>query len=69
MKTLILSAVTFAAVWSTEAQADTWSWAPIRDGNTLNAHLARCDFARPAPLRVFAMIEALQEGGAEPNGS
>lgn len=69
MKTLILSAVTLAAVFSTQAQADSWSWAPIRDGDTLNAHLARCDFARPAPLHVFAVIEELQEAATEPNGS
>lgn len=37
--------------------ASGWTWAPISNGATLDAHLARADFARPNQLPVFAMID------------
>jgi hypothetical protein len=39
------------------AMANSWTWARVSNGATLDAHLARADFARPNTLPVFAMIE------------
>ncbi|MCA0273049.1 MAG: hypothetical protein LCH69_13445 [Proteobacteria bacterium] len=41
------------------AMANSWAWAPVSNGATLDAHLARADFARPNVLPVFAMIEEI----------
>ncbi|WP_416884570.1 hypothetical protein [Marivita sp.] len=68
MKTLICSITLFAAMSSTAAQADTWTWTPISNGSTLNAHLARCDFARPNPMTIFSTIAELQEKMVAPTG-
>jgi hypothetical protein len=54
-----------AVLLSAPAAADPWAWAPIRDGATLDAHLARADHARPNPLPVFETIAAL----ADPRGA
>ena len=57
MKTLTFAAAFFVVTLTgADADADTWTWAPIRDGATLNAHLARADFARPNPMVVFQLI-------------
>lgn len=61
MKTLIASALMLTTFVASEAAADTWTWTPISNGSTLNAHLARCDFARPNPMLVFEMIAELQD--------
>ena len=52
-------ALVAAAPAAMAGTADSWSWAPISNGATLDAHLARADFARPNQLPVFAMIEAV----------
>lgn len=61
MKTLICSIAVVAGISATTAQADTWTWVPISNGSTLDAHLARCNLARPNPMEIFAMITELQE--------
>jgi hypothetical protein len=52
-------AALIAVVSTAPAAADPWTWAPIRDSATLDAHLARADHARPNPMPVFEMIAAL----------
>lgn len=58
-----IAIVTLAAVLVTSAPAamaetgNGWAWAPVSNGATLDAHLARADFARPNVLPVFAMIQ------------
>ena len=47
------------------ALADAWAWVPIRDGATLDAHLARCDHARLNPLPIFDAIAALAAPAGE----
>lgn len=54
--TLVLLAVALAPA---PAVAETWSWAPILSGATLDAHLARCDHGRPARPPVFDLIARL----------
>lgn len=66
MKTLIASAMMLTTLAATEAAADTWTWTPISNGSTLNAHLARCDFARPNPMVVFDVINDLQKNMVPP---
>lgn len=61
MKTLICSITLIAQISAATVHADTWTWSPISNGNTLNAHLARCNFARPNPMDVFPMITDLQK--------
>lgn len=61
MRNLILSIAVIAGISATTAQADTWTWTPISNGGTLDAHLARCNFARPNPMVVFSTIAEVQE--------
>lgn len=51
------------SAWSDPAAANAWSWALIRDGATLDAHLSRDNHALPTSLPVFEMIAAI----ADPN--
>ena len=61
MKTLICSIALVAGIYTTTARADTWTWTLVSNGSTLDAHLARCNFARPNPMEIFSMIDELQE--------
>jgi hypothetical protein len=61
MKTLIASAAMLTTFIVSPVAADTWTWVAISNGNTLNAHLARCNLARPNQMLVFDMIADLQE--------
>lgn len=61
MKNLICSIAFIAGVSATPAHADTWTWTPISSGSKLDAHLARCNFARPNPMKIFTTIAELQE--------
>ncbi|MFZ5962947.1 hypothetical protein ACOXXX_08345 [Thalassococcus sp. BH17M4-6] len=67
MKTLLVSAALMSALFGSAASADSWVWAPIQDASTLDAHLERCDFARPNALPIYSLINDLQAGftGAE----
>lgn len=67
MKTIIILASLANALGTGQAAADSWTWTPIRNGSTLDAHLARCNFARPNPIEVFATIAALKENMASQN--
>ena len=51
------------AVLATAAplHADDWVWVPVRDGSTLDAHLARDNLARPNPLPIFDILAALTD--------
>ncbi len=61
MRYLVLPFVVIAGISTTTAQADTWTWTPISNGGTLDAHLARCNFARPNPMVVFSTIAEVQD--------
>lgn len=60
MKPLALIAAILTTTSTAPAQADTWTWVSISSGSTLDAHLARCHFARPNPLTVFSLLARLQ---------
>lgn len=62
--TLAAALVTAAPAAMAET-ASGWAWAPIRNGATLDAHLARADFARPNQLPVFEMVEAIAAPAAD----
>lgn len=64
MKTIIILASLATALGTGQAAADSWTWTPISNGTTLDAHLARCNFARPNPIKVFSTIAALKENMA-----
>ena len=66
MKTLIFSIAVFTGLAATIAHADSWTWTPISNASTLDAHLARCDFARPNTMDIFSTIAALQENMVAP---
>lgn len=63
MTYIAIAALTAALVTAAPAvmaeTANTWAWAPVSNGATLDAHLARADFARPNQLPVFAMIDEI----------
>jgi hypothetical protein len=61
MKKLICTIAIIAGTSATIVRADNWIWTPISNGSTLDAHLARCDFARPNPMTVFSKIAELQD--------
>ncbi len=69
MKTRILAIAITSGIAATAAQADSWTWTPISNGNTLDAHLARCDFARPNPMDIFSTIAEIQEKMVAPQES
>ena len=64
MKTLIFSTMMLSTVSTTQALAESWTWAPIRDGATLNAHLANFECIQPKKLPVFEMIENISGSSA-----
>ena len=67
MKILLFSISVMAGMLGTTGQADTWTWAAIGNGLTLDAHLGRCDFGRPNPLIIFSTIVEIQENWVAPN--
>ncbi len=69
MKSLIMSVLMLSTVSVTQAAAETWTWAPIRDGSTLNAHLANFESIRPKTLLVFQLIASISERTVEAHKS
>ena len=67
MKSLLFPIAVMAWMSGTTVQADIWTWVPISDGRTLDAHLDRCDFGRPNPLIIFSTIAEIQEDWVAPN--
>lgn len=47
-----------AAAWSDTGSANEWTWALVRDGATLDAHLQRY---QPAQLPIFDAIADIAE--------